>query len=183
MGGGRRDESGREKLRESRDERREGPSTERSWSHYLVPSEDVGMDWSIKGSCPEGTFQWGHMQDGVWPLIWGRWVSQGPTWGGSATDKDPKGRRTGSQGERGARFSIEKCVIFRLKKIQVQIHASWGHFSLIKSKDPSCEKKPKVGSVVGTHSHYIGECLAPQLIGCTWTNFPRCDLPPQVANL
>lgn len=138
-----------------------------------------------RGSIEHGTFQRGQVEDGVWPLTGSRWVSEGTTWGGSATDKDLKGERRGRRGERGFRsaaiFSIGKCIIFRLKKTkqtQGQIRTSRGRFSLIKSNDLSCEKKPKVEWIVGTQGHYPGDCLTPQLIGCTSPNFPRCDLSP-----
>ena len=93
-----------------------------------------------RGSIEHGTFQRGQVEDGVWPLTGSRWVSEGTTWGGSATDKDLKGERRGRRGERGfrsaARFSIGKCIIFRLKKtnkLKVRSEPHGGAFRSLKA--------------------------------------------------
>lgn len=84
---------------------------------------------------------------------------KGPPEEGSATDKNPKGERTRCLGDChpssacSSMRKVQNLWIKKKKKSKTRYQATWEHFSLFKSEDPSCEKKkPEVEYSAGTPS-------------------------------
>lgn len=147
--------------------------------------ENIRMDGSLKGPGPEGTghrtFQWGWAGE---TLIWHSWKGEGTTWRGNCYWWESQRWESDAKESTiclpsSVCSSIRKVhnIWIKKRKSKAKYQATWGAFSSLRKRSSS--------GVHGadTQAHFTGEFLTPQLIGSYWTDFLRCNLCPQEANL